>query len=248
MPARVAGEAVQARVRSCKREAGDARVIKIRARPAVHGVAGFALRGQVGRFVIGHGRALKGGAVARKTRCGKSLELSGRRALVAREAILQGVGAQQRKTVLVLLHGLQRNFPALYGVALLALRTKLTAVNIGMAVRALRAHVREDQARMTQAALHGFVHAAQWIACLVMVEFRKIADGLPACKGVTVLASLVQRAVRAARGAALLRRLGSALLRLREAGQRRANEERRENLFAVGQWEHGLHPRAGVME
>jgi hypothetical protein len=35
---------------------------------------------------------------------------------------------------------------------------------------------------------------------------------------------------------------------LREAGQRRTNEKRRENLFAVGQWEHGLHRRAGVKE
>ena len=167
---------------------------------------------------------------------------------MAREAILQGMGAQQRKTVLVLLHRLQRNFPALHRVALLALCAELAAVNIGMAVRALRSHVGEHQARVTQAALHGFVHAAQWIARLVMIEFRKIADGLPAGEGVTILTSLVQRAVRAARGAALLRRLGCALLRLRAADQRRANEERRENLFAVGQWEHGLHPRAGVKE
>lgn len=81
-----------------------------------------------------------------------------------------------------------------------------------------------------------------------MVEFRKIANGLPTGEGMAILASLVQRAVRAARGAALWRRLGYALLCLREAGQRRANEERRENLLAVGHWEHGLHPRAGVKE
>jgi hypothetical protein len=35
---------------------------------------------------------------------------------------------------------------------------------------------------------------------------------------------------------------------LRVAAQRRANEERREDLFAAGQCEHGLHPRAGVKE
>lgn len=248
MPARVAGEAVQARVSAGEGEAGGARVIKVRARPTVHGVAGLALRGQVGRFVVGHRRALKGGAMARKTLCGKALELPGGRALVAREAILQGMGAQQRKAVLVLLHGLQRDFPAFYRVALLALRAELSAVNIGMAVRALRAHVGENQARVTQAALHGFMHAAQRIARLVMVEFRKIANRLPTGEGVTILASLVQRAVRTARGAALWRRLGYALLRLREAGQRRTNEKRRENLFAVGQWEHGLHRRAGVKE
>lgn len=148
----------------------------------------------------------------------------------------------------MLLHGLQRDLPAFYRVALLALRAELPAVNIGMAVRALRAHVGEDQARVTQAALHGFMHAAQRIACLVMVEFRKIADRLPTGEGVTILASLVQRAVRTARGAPLWHRLGYALLRLREAGQRRANEECREYLFAVGQCEHGLHPRAGVKE
>ena len=93
MPARVAGEAVQTRVRAGEREASDARVIKIRARPAIHRVAGLALRGQVRRFVVGHRRTLKGRAMARKTLRGKSLELSGRRALVARQTILQGMGA-----------------------------------------------------------------------------------------------------------------------------------------------------------
>ena len=132
---------------------------------------------------------------------------------MAREAILQGMGAQQRKTVLVLLHGLQRDLPAFYRVALLALRAELPAVDVGMAVRALRAHVGEHQARMTQAALHGFVHAAQWITRLVVVEFREIADGLPAREGVAILAGLVQRAVRAARGTTLRRLLGHTLLR-----------------------------------
>lgn len=93
MPARVAGEAVQARVSAGEGEAGGARVIKVCARPAVHRVAGFALGGQVGRFVVGLRRALKGGAVARKTFRGKALELSSRRALVARQTILQGMGA-----------------------------------------------------------------------------------------------------------------------------------------------------------
>ena len=105
----------------------------------------------------------------------------------------------------MLLHGLQRDLPAFYCVALLALCAELPAVNIGMAVRTLRAHVGEDQTCVTQPALHRFVHAAQWIARLVMVEFRKIADGLPTGESVTILASLIQRAVRAARGAALRR-------------------------------------------
>lgn len=145
----------------------------------------------------------------------------------------------------MLLHGLERDLPALHGVALLALRAKLTAVNVGVAVRALGADVGEDQAGMTQAALHSFVHAAQGIASLAMVELRNIANGLPTGEGMAILARLVQRAVRAARGAALRSLLGDTLLRLREANQRRANEEHHEDLFAFGQCEHGLHPRAG---
>jgi len=64
LPAGVARDAIQARMRPGEREASDASVIKVRAGPAIHGVAGFALRGKVGGFVVGHRRALKGGAVA----------------------------------------------------------------------------------------------------------------------------------------------------------------------------------------
>ena len=54
MPARVARGAVQTRVRPGEGEAGHARVIKVRARPAVHRVAGLALGGQVGRLMVRH--------------------------------------------------------------------------------------------------------------------------------------------------------------------------------------------------
>ena len=146
----------------------------------------------------------------------------------------------------MLLHRLERDLPTLHRVALLALCAELPAVNVGVAICAFGADVGKDQARMTQATLHGFVHAAQRIARLVMVEFRQIADGLPAGEGVAVFARLVQCSVRAARGAALRGLLGSALIRLRRDSQGCADEQRPSELFPCGQPEHGPHPRAGV--
>jgi len=113
--------------------------------------------------------------------------------------------AHQRETVLVVLDLLHRNLPSLHGVALFAGRTELAFVNIGVAGCAVCGHIAEYQFRVARHARHLFVHSAQWISGLVVIELGHAADGLPSAEGVTVLARHVQRPMRATgRLAALL--------------------------------------------
>jgi hypothetical protein len=71
-------------------------------------------------------------------------------------------------------------------VALGAVGTHLTAMNIGVAVRAILADVGEYRPEVALRAVKFFVHAAKRISCGVVVEFRHAANGRPACAGVTV--------------------------------------------------------------
>jgi len=112
------------------------------------------------------------------------------------------VGAKKRKTVLVLAHRRKRNFPALYGVALVATRAELPAMNIRVAIRALISHVGENQTGVAQAALHFFVQAAQRKARLVVIELREAANRIPAREGVAVFAMQAELAMWTARDAA----------------------------------------------
>lgn len=84
----------------------------------------------------------------------KALELPDRQALMARIALHCRVSTDQRKSVLVLLNGGERDPPPFHRVTLIAGRSKLPTVNIGVAIRAACTDVAEDQAGMT-------LHAAQ---------------------------------------------------------------------------------------
>ena len=103
--------------------------------------------------------------------------------------------------VLYLLH---RYLPSLDRVALFASGTKLTLVNIGMAVGTLRAHVAEHQLRVARHARHFLVHAAQGIFRLVVIKLGHAADRLPSTKRVAVLAWNIQRPVWTSRSLAPL--------------------------------------------
>ncbi len=107
--------------------------------------------------------------------------------------------AQQRKPILMLLNRLHRHIPSHDGVALLAVGAHLAAVDVGMAIGALLAHVGEDRPAVTLRAGDRLVHAAKRIARGVVVELRIIADRLPAAERVTVLARDGKRAVGTAR-------------------------------------------------
>jgi len=130
----------------------------------------------------------------------QSVEDSRRGSLVALLAGHGRVRAKQREAILVILHLLYGNVPALDRVALLAIRTHLPAVNIRVAVGAILSHVGEDRFYVALNARHFFVHAAQRIVRLVVIKLRHRADGTPARRRVTVLAGNRQRPVRAPRG------------------------------------------------
>ena len=127
----------------------------------------------------------------------QSLKLAGCQTLVARVALDRCVRSDQRKTVLVLLNGVEGHFPALHGVALLAGCTKLPPVNVGMAIGATRTDVAENQTRVTLHAAQVGVPTPQWVMRLVVVELGKAANGTPRGERMTVLARHIEVSMRA---------------------------------------------------
>ena len=127
------------------------------------------------------------------------LELSRGGSRMAGFAINGSVRANQREAVLVVTDRRYRYLPALDGVAGLAVRAELAAVNVRMAVRAFLSHVGEDQLHVALDALHLFVHAIQRVVSFVVVKFGDAADGLPTQGRMTVLAGNIESAMRIAR-------------------------------------------------
>lgn len=70
--------------------------------------------------------------------------------------------------------------PTPHGVARLAVRTELPAVNVRVAIRTLMPDVREDEFDVALRTLHFLVHAPQRIARLIVIKLRYGPDGLPA--------------------------------------------------------------------
>ena len=130
-----------------------------------------------------------------------------------------GVRSNQREAPVVLLDLCRLNLPATHRVALLAVRTQLPAVNIGVALRAQMTHVGEDRLGVARGAGHALVQAAQWKACRIVIKFWDGADWLPAIERMTVLTGDVQRTVRTARRQRGLRLGLGRLLRSRQPRQ-----------------------------
>ncbi len=86
-------------------------------------------------------------------------------------ALHQRVRTHQREAIGMVLDGLQRNLPPLHRMALRAIGAKLAAVNIGMAVRTLRADVLEHHAGVALRAGYILMHPAQRISGKVVIEF-----------------------------------------------------------------------------
>ena len=107
-------------------------------------------------------------------------------------AVQRGVGSQQRKAVLVLVDLLDRNLPALYAVALLAIGAELALVDVGMAIGALLAHIRKYRFDVALGTGDSLMHTAQRVTGLVMVELGHVADRLPSAEGVAILAGNIQ--------------------------------------------------------
>jgi hypothetical protein len=166
------------------------------AEPTVKRVAGFAGLRELSCDVIGIGSFLKISLVAGDAGRRQSLELAHCRALVAVFALHRRVCPKQREAILVVLYLLHRYVPALHRVALCAVRAHLSLVHVGVAVFAILSHVRENRLHVALRALHFFVHAAQGILGLVMVELRNRADGAPGGGRMAIFAGDRQGAVR----------------------------------------------------
>ena len=84
-------------------------------------------------------------------------------------------------------------------MALLAIGSKLAAVDIGMAVRAAGAHVGENRLGMAVGAADALMKTTQREFCRVVIEFRDSPYRLPPQRGMAVLTGNVQISVRTAR-------------------------------------------------
>lgn len=187
---------------------GKARCVVIEpcAQPTVKGVARFAGGRKLCGDVIRIRRLLKILQVARSTSRGKPLELPNRGALVAVIALHRRVGAEKREAILVILHLLYSNVPALHGMTLRAIRAHPPLVNVGMAVLAVLSHRGKDRFDVALRARHLLMHAAKRILGFVVVEFRYRADGAPTRRVVTVFTWNRKRSMRTSRVTTLARR------------------------------------------
>lgn len=215
-PTGVARRASQLHVNSSEHESGELRVVELGALPGVHRMAGLAGGRKLQSGMTRRLSLLKIPNVASYAVGRQSSEAAGRRTLVARLARYYRVAAYQREPVLVALDGLQVHLPAHHRVTLIAVGSKLTAVHIGVAIGASRTDIAEDQLDVAAPALHVLVHAAQRVACHVVIELGNAANRLPTGERVTVFAGDGDGPVRVAGGSAL-RALGS---RLRRRGKR----------------------------
>ena len=78
--------------------------------------------------------------------------------------------------------------PPLQDVALGAIRSKLSQMNIGMAIGAIPADIGEDQLRVTLRARELFVSAPKGKFRLIVAEFRIAANGTPTGSGMAIFA------------------------------------------------------------
>jgi hypothetical protein len=98
------------------------------------------------------------------------------------------MGSDQRKTILMIANGIQRNMPAFHRMAALAIGAKLTAMYVRMAIGTVGADILEYQFGMALHARNFLVHALQGISSLIVIELRVRPDGLPTGIRVAVLA------------------------------------------------------------
>src|SRR5260370_6526249 len=107
-----------------------------------------------------------------------------------------GVSADQGEPVLVLLDVLDGNLPSLDRMAVLAVGSELSAVDIGVAVSARVANVRKQQFGVAVSArAHGRVHATQRIPGLAVIKIRHRTNWFPTRTGVAGLARKRERTV-----------------------------------------------------
>ena len=80
-------------------------------------------------------------------------------------------------------------------VTLLAVRTELAFMDVGVAILAALADTCENGFDVTLRASNVFVHATEWILSLIVIEFRNGPNRLPCACGMTILTRDVQISV-----------------------------------------------------
>ncbi len=196
--------AIELRMSSCQSEVGKSGVVESGTRPAVHPMTQVARSREIGRLMIqrpGRGIVIQ---MTRDAVGAQSLELACSRVLVAILAVHRSVGADQRKAVLMLFHRPKRHLPSSNGMALLAVASELTAMDVCVAIGALSAYSRKHELDVTLPAFNRCVETAQGISSFPVVEIRRRPNWLPACCGMAVLACDTEGAVWATRWASLL--------------------------------------------
>ncbi len=184
-------------------------VIELGIQPVIGPVATVTGNGKLGGDVIRVGRGLVIGCMAGIAIRGHRLEFAVGRAFVAGIAVHCGMCAGQREAVVMLLDLLDRDLPAPHRMALLAVGAQLPLVNIRVAILASLPDIGEHGLDVALGAGHRYVHAAQGVPGLVVIEFRNRADRPPPARRVAVLTGNVQIAVRAVRARILRHRSGS---------------------------------------
>lgn len=96
--------------------------------------------------------------------------------------------ADEREAILVILDLLRRYLPALHAMTALAVRAKLPAMYVRVAIGAVGAYVLEFQVGVAFGAGHLLVHSPERVAGLIVIEFGIGADRLPARVSVAALA------------------------------------------------------------
>ena len=111
-------------------------------------------------------------------------------------ALQDGMRAEQRESVEVLLNRLDRDLPSEDSMALGAVLAELSAMNVGVTIGAVLANVGENRLGMASRAGYFFVHAAKRVARGVVVEFGNGANGDPAGVGVAIFTGNIERPMR----------------------------------------------------
>lgn len=146
--------ASQRGMRSGQREARELAVIESGALPHVHAVAVFAGCRKIGRHMVQRRPCLIIPQVARDAlRAQPGVHASGG-AVMAIVAGGGGVSADQREPIIVIANGGNLNTPTTNAMTLLAIRSKLAAMEIRMAFRAARRRLRKHQAHVAAGAGH----------------------------------------------------------------------------------------------
>jgi len=152
---------------------------KNRGHPAIHAGVALPAIGRISqRLVVRRGGPLKCPQMAAHAigREPLTVELPHCSHPVARITVHRGVRADERKAVLMLIDGMDRDLPAVDPVTEIALRPIFSSMKVGMTILAITAHVSEDWIDVALLARHARMHATEGIPCLAMIKLRLAAD------------------------------------------------------------------------